>query len=355
MHIPIDCPNCGKKLKVLQALLGKHIRCPSCTTKFSVAAPIPEQDAARSAVTSQPTERPRPATLNRRRRQRDDEYAEKPYRTREKNNLVSSVIPYKNGQALGAYYCGVFSLIPGAGLLLGPIALILGILGFGHVRAHPQAKGTGHAVAGIVMGSLAMLGNLLLVVVAALMATGFDVPLPNLSPNSRGAAPTVADGASQQPPAPDHLFEGPKTYLSDLQEIKLWPKDLSLGKNGDVGNPSHDRIVVNGQLCPKGLGMLHRQGGFCGAEYRLDGRYCGFRTMVAINESFEDGGPLLYFTVSGDDKLLWKSKTIRNKGETDECRIDVTGVKVLFIRTQEGGKMRDLHALWVEPCIYSGK
>jgi len=75
------------------------------------------------------------------------------------DGVVASIIPYKNVQALLAYYFGVFSLIPCLGLALGPVALILGILGVTYVKKHPSAKGTGHAVAGIVLGSLTTLGN----------------------------------------------------------------------------------------------------------------------------------------------------------------------------------------------------
>lgn len=75
---------------------------------------------------------------------------------------VSTIIPYKNGKALAAYYCGVFALIPCAGNILGPIALFLGIGGLRYVKAHPTAKGTGHAIAGIVLGILTILGYWLL-------------------------------------------------------------------------------------------------------------------------------------------------------------------------------------------------
>ena len=65
---------------------------------------------------------------------------------------ISSVIPYRNVQALLAYYFGVFGLIPCVGAMLGPAALICGILGLRAVNRNPQAKGTGHAIAGIVLG-----------------------------------------------------------------------------------------------------------------------------------------------------------------------------------------------------------
>src|SRR5262245_42544578 len=79
---------------------------------------------------------------------------------RQAEGLVPSLIPYRNPKALIAYYCGVFALIPCVGLLLGPAALVLGILGVRHANAKPQAKGMAHAIVGIVLGSLALLANL---------------------------------------------------------------------------------------------------------------------------------------------------------------------------------------------------
>jgi hypothetical protein len=65
---------------------------------------------------------------------------------------ASIIVPYRNVMALVAYYCGVFGLIPILGLLLGPIAFILGILGLVYKKNHPNAHGTGHALAGIILG-----------------------------------------------------------------------------------------------------------------------------------------------------------------------------------------------------------
>lgn len=106
----------------------------------------------------------------RRRRRRpveDDDYDDE----HAPDDTVASVIPYRNPLALSAYYCGVFSLIPCLGLLLGPVALILGILGLRAVSKNKKAKGTGHAIAGIVLGGLATLGNAGALIVMAVMAS----------------------------------------------------------------------------------------------------------------------------------------------------------------------------------------
>ena len=88
----------------------------------------------------------------------DDEEDDRP-RRRRGDDGVSTIIPYHNGMALAAYYVGVFSLIPGLGLLLGPMACIFGMVGLRRVRANPEVKGTGHAITGIVLGSLTTLAN----------------------------------------------------------------------------------------------------------------------------------------------------------------------------------------------------
>ncbi|MCX7701945.1 MAG: hypothetical protein N2039_13795, partial [Gemmataceae bacterium] len=96
----------------------------------------------------------RPA--RRRRDEGDDE-------DQERGDATGGLIPYKNPQALGAYYCGIFSLIPCLGLILGPIALILGVLGLRYRSMHPTAAGGPHALVGIILGSLASAGHLMVI------------------------------------------------------------------------------------------------------------------------------------------------------------------------------------------------
>ena len=63
-----------------------------------------------------------------------------------------ALIPYKNPAALVGYYLSIFSCIPLIGLVLGPIAIFLGIRGLIQVSRHPQRKGTVHAWIAIALG-----------------------------------------------------------------------------------------------------------------------------------------------------------------------------------------------------------
>lgn len=72
-----------------------------------------------------------------------------------------------NWAATAALVCGVASLItlfllPPLGMLLAPIAVILGIIGLVKAR-DPYAGGTGQAVAGLVTGVIALLLTALLI------------------------------------------------------------------------------------------------------------------------------------------------------------------------------------------------
>lgn len=165
MSLSLTCPHCDGKLRVADNLAGKKIKCPKCATIFPVPAsekeaivaeiPPAEPSAPIADFDDEEMPRSRQSTRNIRRDPTGD--------------AVSTIIPYKNGRALLAYYLGVFSFIPCVGLLLGPAALILGILGWRYVKANPTAKGTGHALAGIIMGTLTTLGYWGLVIFITVM------------------------------------------------------------------------------------------------------------------------------------------------------------------------------------------
>ncbi len=119
---------------------------------------------------------PRPDRESRpRRRDDDDEFEDEPRPRRrrddeEEGDVTGGVIPYKNAKALMSYYCGVFSLIPCVGIVLGPIAILLGILGFSYAKKHPKASGKAHAIVGIILGTIVVVGHLTLGILIAVGA-----------------------------------------------------------------------------------------------------------------------------------------------------------------------------------------
>ena len=114
----------------------------------------------------------RPRRRSRRDLDEEDERRERRIarRDEEDDGGFNTLIPYKNPKALIAYYLGVFSLIPFIGVLLAIASITLGVLGLKYRKTHTKAGGTGHAWAGIILGSLVLVGHL---VVAILIGIAF--------------------------------------------------------------------------------------------------------------------------------------------------------------------------------------
>ncbi len=84
---------------------------------------------------------------------------------------LSGIIPYKNPHALVGYYLGIFSCFPLLGLLLGPAAIVLGIVGIRRRKAEPKRRGLAHAWIAISFGIIGLAIGLLfavLIVIAIL-------------------------------------------------------------------------------------------------------------------------------------------------------------------------------------------
>jgi hypothetical protein len=83
------------------------------------------------------------------------------------DGAISTLIPYKNGPALAAYYLGVVALIPFLGLLAAPFAIGFGIVGIRAYYRDPRRKGIVHAWTGIALGlvSFVIVGLILLAVI----------------------------------------------------------------------------------------------------------------------------------------------------------------------------------------------
>ncbi|WP_084760397.1 DUF4190 domain-containing protein [Zavarzinella formosa] len=129
---------------------------------------MPDEPVRRRPAEDDDDESPRPKRKPRPRVDDEDDYDDAPKRGRRdpyKNSGMGGLIPYKNGKALAAYYCGVFGLIScvlGLGIF-GIVPLILGILGLKHAKRYPEAKGSGHAITGIVLGAIELVAGLVLI------------------------------------------------------------------------------------------------------------------------------------------------------------------------------------------------
>ena len=66
------------------------------------------------------------------------------------------------------YECDVFSFVPCFTPFLAPAAIVLGILGLQECKRDPHLPGKGHAITGIVLGSITFLFALAIVLVVVL-------------------------------------------------------------------------------------------------------------------------------------------------------------------------------------------
>ncbi len=77
---------------------------------------------------------------------------------------LSGLITYKNPPALIGYYLGIFSCFPILGLILGPAAIVLGIIGIRRRSADPKCRGLAHAWIAISFGVIGTCIGLLVAV-----------------------------------------------------------------------------------------------------------------------------------------------------------------------------------------------
>lgn len=89
-------------------------------------------------------------------------------------DMTGGIIPYKNAPALAAYYIGIVSLLCCfAGLPVGIVAIVLGVMGLQKRARQPEVKGSIHAWIGIVCGVIATLGAILfaILIIAGIMGS----------------------------------------------------------------------------------------------------------------------------------------------------------------------------------------
>jgi hypothetical protein len=182
----------------------------------------------------------------------------------------------------------------------------------------------------------------------------FHVTVASAAPSggktvASGPTPATVDRAL---PAPRQLFQQQSwEYLSDLQEFDVKSGPWPVSKNGDLGNPEHRTIQVDGVQSPKGLSMHPPDGHYASVKYRPGKQASVFQAQVALNDSTTFVPAAAVFEVWGDGKRLWQSNPIKEPKRPQECRVDVAGVDVLELRVNATGSHFGLHAVWVEPRV----
>jgi len=168
----LKCPHCNAVQSVSQEMLGQTIRCGSCENLVQLPGEqsVGNEGAVSSDVLYCYKCGQRNASTDTTCLQCGVELKHAAQADSVEDKVLCSVIPYKNPKALAAYYCAVFALIPCVGIILGYVALVLGILGLKYAKAHPEARGKVHAWIGVILGGLCGIGYTLLIAIPFIMA-----------------------------------------------------------------------------------------------------------------------------------------------------------------------------------------
>jgi predicted Zn finger-like uncharacterized protein len=163
MPTTVDCPNCSRKLRIPDELLGKKVKCPQCGNAFtaSASAPPPEEMEEEPAPAPRAAARrpaaPPPAE--------EEEYEEEAPARRGRGGDGGRMQPHR-GQMI--MILGILSLVV-AGPILGPIAWIMGNNDLKEMRAgRMDPEGEGNTKVGKVCGMIATILSITAVVVCCL-------------------------------------------------------------------------------------------------------------------------------------------------------------------------------------------
>jgi len=188
MSIVIDCPTCGRKLRVVEDLIGRAVKCPGCATNFSAAGPAPAPPPFSPTPPAETVQSP-PETERQPAPPPVPEYGQpspsmddRPYRTSRRD-----CDPHRGGLVLTF---GILSLlVPLLGLVLGILAIMFGNRDMARMReGSMDPEGQGLTQAGFICG---IIGSVLqginalccvgyLAMIAAIASSVPKAPPPNI-------------------------------------------------------------------------------------------------------------------------------------------------------------------------------
>jgi hypothetical protein len=120
------------------------------------------------------------------------------------------------------------------------------------------------------------------------------------------------------------------------------------------GPPPITSVRVRGETSPHGIFMhppLSPEGGNTWLAYSLKKQFDVFQADVSLNDGPMRSFHPLTFSVYGDGKLLWKSRQVLSRDDTQSCNVFVKNIDVLKIEVECAGDPRGAHSVWIEPRV----
>lgn len=167
MNIEFDCSHCGQRLAIDESFAGQPVKCPGCE-KLAVAPAAPRPPAENALDEKMFCPKCGQENLENNFKCVGCGFVlhgpPTPRFIVDDDSTMGGLIPYKNPRALWAYYLGLAALFPLLGIPISIPAIILGAKGSKYAGQHPEARGKYHAWAGIVLGTLSLVGHVLFIV-----------------------------------------------------------------------------------------------------------------------------------------------------------------------------------------------
>jgi len=161
----------------------------------------------------------------------------------------------------------------------------------------------------------------------------------------------LRDGRTPPPVTPPLVTakgRGPD-YLANWPEVEVSVGHGSLGKKGELGY-GDAKVLVNGFPSPNAVSMHPPANGMSRVQYYPGKSYSTFKGTAAINDTGGSETGLL-FKVVGDGKVLWESRPLKNKNETQDCTVPIAGVERLELQVECKGGHGGAHSVWLEPHL----
>ena len=140
----IACPECARKLRVPEDLLGKLVKCPTCSLTFTAELPAPPPPAATPYDAAPPPRTPDDVAAPVRRRGRDDgDDDDDDYPRRRRRRVRRDALPHRGTLIL---ILGILSIVICG--FFGPAAWVMGNNDLNEIRAgrmDPEGEGTTRA------------------------------------------------------------------------------------------------------------------------------------------------------------------------------------------------------------------